>query len=89
MVLRVLCLGAGQDVGKSCVVVSFEGGVNIMFDCGIHMGYSDERRFPDFSLLSTAHDMKIDCLLITHLYGANIYICKSIHYIVLAFHVHL
>ena len=34
----VLLSGAGQDVGRSCVLVSI-GGKNIIFDCGMHMGY--------------------------------------------------
>lgn len=44
------------------------GGRNIMFDCGMHMGYNDERRFPDFTLLSPSGDFDqvIDCLVITH-----------------------
>lgn len=46
--LQVVPLGAGQDVGRSCILVSI-GGKNVMLDCGMHMGYSDERRFPDFS----------------------------------------
>lgn len=29
------------DVGRSCILVSM-GGKNIMFDCGMHMGFSDE-----------------------------------------------
>ena len=29
------------DVGRSCILVTI-GGKNIMFDCGMHMGYSDE-----------------------------------------------
>lgn len=29
------------DVGRSCILVSM-GEKNIMFDCGMHMGYSDE-----------------------------------------------
>jgi integrator complex subunit 11 len=37
------CAGAGQDVGKSCVVVRL-GGKTFMFDCGMHLGYQDERR---------------------------------------------
>ncbi|VDN34565.1 unnamed protein product [Gongylonema pulchrum] len=45
---EVVPLGAGQDVGRSCILVSI-GGKNVMLDCGMHMGYSDERRFPDFS----------------------------------------
>ncbi|GJP53268.1 hypothetical protein CLOM_g12440 [Closterium sp. NIES-68] len=43
-------LGAGQDVGKSCVVVRVGGRV-VMFDCGMHMGFQDSRRFPDFPRL--------------------------------------
>jgi predicted metal-dependent RNase len=36
--------GAGQDVGKSCVVVRI-GSKTFMFDCGMHLGYQDERRW--------------------------------------------
>jgi integrator complex subunit 11 len=57
--------GAGQEVGKSCVVATI-GGKRIMFDCGMHMGYSDLRAFPDFSLISPS---TISCLVITHLYS--------------------
>lgn len=45
--MKVVPLGAGQDVGRSCILVAI-GGKNIMLDCGMHMGYPDERRFPDF-----------------------------------------
>lgn len=31
--IKVVPLGAGQDVGKSCILLSI-GGKNIMFDCG-------------------------------------------------------
>ena len=48
--IEVLPLGAGQDVGRSCVVVKIHN-KRIMFDCGMHMGYNDSRRFPDFSFL--------------------------------------
>ena len=27
-------------------------GKNVMFDCGMHMGYNDERRFPDFNYIA-------------------------------------
>lgn len=46
--VQIVPLGAGQDVGRSCILVSI-GGKNVMLDCGMHMGYQDERRFPDFS----------------------------------------
>lgn len=48
--IKVTPLGAGQDVGRSCLLLSM-GGKNIMLDCGMHMGYNDERRFPDFSYI--------------------------------------
>ena len=48
--IRIVPLGAGQDVGRSCILVSI-GNKNVMFDCGMHMGYNDERRFPDFNYI--------------------------------------
>ncbi|KAI3413813.1 hypothetical protein GPALN_011294 [Globodera pallida] len=48
--IRITPLGAGQDVGRSCILVTI-GGRNVMLDCGIHMGFSDDRRFPDFSYI--------------------------------------
>ncbi|PON45933.1 KH-domain/beta-lactamase-domain protein, archaea [Parasponia andersonii] len=71
MAIDCLVLGAGQEVGKSCVVVSING-KRIMFDCGMHMGYLDHRRYPDFSLIpnsqgrSSGFDDAIDCIIITH-----------------------
>ncbi|XP_002975487.2 cleavage and polyadenylation specificity factor subunit 3-II, partial [Selaginella moellendorffii] len=67
MTIKCVPLGAGQDVGKSCVIVSM-GGKKIMFDCGMHMGYQDERRFPDFSQISKTGDFthEIDCVIVTH-----------------------
>nr|APA20178.1 cleavage and polyadenylation specificity factor 73 kDa subunit II [Populus tomentosa] len=39
-----------------------------MFDCGMHMGYDDHRRYPDFSLISKSRDFdhSLDCVIITH-----------------------
>lgn len=68
MSIEVLPLGAGRDVGRSCIIVRMAGRT-LMFDCGMHMGYDDHRRFPDFTQVAsgvsdyTAH---IDCALITH-----------------------
>ena len=36
--IKVTPLGAGQDVGRSCLLVSI-GSKNIMLDCGMHMGF--------------------------------------------------
>ncbi|CAM8962010.1 unnamed protein product [Rhodiola kirilowii] len=66
MAIDTLVLGAGQEVGKSCVVVTING-KKIMFDCGMHMGYLDRRRYPDFSRISKAGDYSsIACIIITH-----------------------
>ncbi|XP_070540424.1 integrator complex subunit 11-like isoform X2 [Ptychodera flava] len=55
------------DVGRSCILVSF-GGKNIMLDCGMHMGYNDERRFPDFSYITRTGTLSehLDCVIISH-----------------------
>lgn len=65
--MKVVPLGAGQDVGRSCVLVTL-GSKTIMFDCGMHMGYNDHRRFPDFNYITTTGDFtsRIDALVITH-----------------------
>ncbi|XP_028752504.1 cleavage and polyadenylation specificity factor subunit 3-II isoform X1 [Neltuma alba] len=67
MAIECLVLGAGQEVGKSCVVVTING-KRIMFDCGMHMGYLDHRRYPDFSLVSKLGDFDdaLTCIIITH-----------------------
>lgn len=66
--MQVLCLGAGQDVGRSCVCVTLRD-KTIMFDAGIHMLYSDSKRYPDFSQLyvppSTIND-SVHLVLLTH-----------------------
>ncbi|KAF7133503.1 hypothetical protein RHSIM_Rhsim09G0089400 [Rhododendron simsii] len=67
MAIETLVLGAGQEVGKSCVVVSING-KRIMFDCGMHMGHQDHLRYPDFSLISKSGDFNnaLSCIIITH-----------------------
>ncbi len=69
MSIKAVPLGAGQDVGRSCVIVTL-GRKNIMFDCGMHMGYNDERRFPDFNFISRTgqYTQNIHCVIISHLY---------------------
>lgn len=66
--IKVVPLGAGQDVGRSCLILSI-GGRNIMLDCGMHMGYEDARRFPDFSFITTTGNFteRIDAVIISHL----------------------
>lgn len=85
--IKVLTLGAGQDIGRSCVIVTL-GGRRIMFDCGMHMGYSDHRRFPDWRQLGVREGEPltgtIDCVVITHFHldhcGALPYLTEVIGY---------
>jgi len=64
--IKVTPLGAGQDVGRSCILLQM-GGKNIMLDCGMHIGYNDERRFPDFSFIADGNlSETLDCVIISH-----------------------
>jgi len=85
MDIKITPLGAGQDVGRSCILVSF-GGKNIMLDCGMHMGYNDDRRFPDFSYLAKEGPVTsyLDCVIISHFHldhcGALPYLTEVVGY---------
>ena len=62
--LELIPLGAGSEVGRSCVVASFFGGKkNVMFDCGIHPGFSGLSSLPYFDEIDLS---AIDVLLVTH-----------------------
>jgi integrator complex subunit 11 len=65
--IRCVPLGAGQDVGRSCLILTI-GGKNIMLDCGMHMGYQDHRRFPDFAYISKSGNFNgvLDAVIISH-----------------------
>lgn len=71
MNVSIIPLGAGQEVGRSCIFVDFGGQARVLFDCGIHMGFNDKRKYPDFQFLldkyqkSTLNEL-IDAVLISH-----------------------
>ncbi|NWU79489.1 INT11 protein, partial [Onychorhynchus coronatus] len=79
------CPGAGQDVGRSCILVSIAG-KNVMLDCGMHMGYNDDRRFPDFSYITQNGRLTdfLDCVIISHFHldhcGALPYFSEMVGY---------
>ncbi|XP_071451112.1 integrator complex subunit 11 [Hetaerina americana] len=83
--IKVTPLGAGQDVGRSCILISI-GGKNIMLDCGMHMGYNDERRFPDFTYIAPEGPVTsyLDCVIISHFHldhcGALPFLTEMIGY---------
>ncbi len=67
--LRVFTLGGGQDIGKSCIIVSWGIGdctLNVMLDCGVHLGYkgNDSRLYPEIDSFGSLD--KLDCILISH-----------------------
>uniref|UniRef100_A0A8B9FJV2 Integrator complex subunit 11 n=2 Tax=Australaves TaxID=3073809 RepID=A0A8B9FJV2_9PSIT len=83
--LPVSAPGAGQDVGRSCILVSIAG-KNVMLDCGMHMGYNDDRRFPDFSYITQNGRLTdfLDCVIISHFHldhcGALPYFSEMVGY---------
>ncbi|KAK6588516.1 cleavage and polyadenylation specifity factor [Cryptosporidium xiaoi] len=60
--LHIQVLGAGCEVGRSCVVASFKGR-SVMFDCGIHPAFSGIGSLPVFDAVDVS---TIDLCLITH-----------------------
>ncbi|OII77999.1 RNA-metabolising metallo-beta-lactamase family protein [Cryptosporidium andersoni] len=88
MPITVTPLGAGQDVGRSCILVRIHEKV-VMLDCGMHMGYKDDRRYPDFTLISSSLDPVVinnlvDVVVISHYHldhcGALPYFTEKIGY---------
>ncbi|KAK0183512.1 hypothetical protein PV327_001549 [Microctonus hyperodae] len=60
--LSITPLGAGQEVGRSCIILEFVG-KKIMMDCGICPGFSGLNTLPFINLIDAS---KIDLVLITH-----------------------
>jgi len=85
MSISVTPLGAGQDVGRSCLLVNI-GGKRVMLDCGMHMGYQDDRRFPDFNFIAVDEPLTehIDAVIISHFHldhcGALPYMTEMVGY---------
>jgi cleavage and polyadenylation specificity factor subunit 3 len=60
--LTIRPLGAGQEVGRSCIMLEFKN-KNIMLDCGIHPGLSGMDALPYTDMIEAD---EIHLLLITH-----------------------
>lgn len=60
--LEVMPLGAGNEVGRSCIYMSFKG-KNVLFDSGIHLAHSGIAGLPFFDEIDPSI---IDVLLVTH-----------------------
>eukprot|EP00929_Paragymnodinium_shiwhaense_P058941 TRINITY_DN29511_c0_g1_i11.p1 TRINITY_DN29511_c0_g1~~TRINITY_DN29511_c0_g1_i11.p1 ORF type:complete len:222 (-),score=45.87 TRINITY_DN29511_c0_g1_i11:174-839(-) len=48
--IRIKVLGAGQTVGRSCVLLEFSG-CRILLDCGVHVGSAGADHVPDLAAL--------------------------------------
>ena len=60
--LEIKPLGAGCEVGRSCVLMSFKG-YKILFDCGVHPAHTGLASLPYFDDIDPS---EIDLLLVTH-----------------------
>ncbi|CAN0263384.1 unnamed protein product [Pylaiella littoralis] len=60
--MRIMPIGAGNEVGRSCIILKYMG-KTIMLDCGIHPGYNGIAALPFFDAIDPS---EIDLLLVTH-----------------------
>ncbi|EFJ04498.1 hypothetical protein SELMODRAFT_234671 [Selaginella moellendorffii] len=60
--MEIMPLGAGSEVGRSCCHMTYKG-KTILFDCGIHPGYTGMAALPYFDEIDPS---TIDVLLVTH-----------------------
>jgi cleavage and polyadenylation specificity factor subunit 3 len=74
-VVQIIPLGAGQEVGRSCIIVRYLG-KTIMLDCGIHPGYAGLASLP---FLEEVDLSEVDVMLITHFHLDH---CAAIPYVV-------
>lgn len=61
-ILEIIPLGAGSEVGRSCLYLQFMN-KKIILDCGIHPAYNGLSSLPYFDMINIE---EIDLLLITH-----------------------
>ena len=60
--LKITPLGAGQEVGRSCILIEFKD-KRILLDCGIHPGLNGINALP---FVDCVEADQIDLLLISH-----------------------
>ena len=60
--LEIIPLGSGCEVGRSCIILKIKG-KTIMFDCGVHPGYSGISSLPYFDEVNPED---VNVLLMTH-----------------------
>lgn len=70
----MLPLGAGQEVGRSCIIVKY-GGKTVMLDCGVHPGFYGLASLPFFDEIDLA---EVDAMLVTHFHLDH---CAAVPYV--------
>lgn len=60
--VEIIPLGAGQEVGRSCIIIKYLG-KTIMMDCGIHPSYHGHASLP---FLDHVDLSEVDVMLVTH-----------------------
>lgn len=65
MTIEIHVLGAGCDVGRSCILLTMQNR-RIILDCGAHPGFEDSDRFPVFHKLQPGILNEVDAILISH-----------------------
>ncbi|KAL4445408.1 hypothetical protein ABPG77_011233 [Micractinium sp. CCAP 211/92] len=73
-VVQVLPLGAGQEVGRSCIIVRY-GGKTVMLDCGVHPGFYGLASLPFFDEVDLS---EVDVMLVTHFHLDH---CAAVPYV--------
>lgn len=73
--VEIIPLGAGQEVGRSCIVLRYQG-KSVMLDCGIHPGFSGAASLP---FLDAVDLSEIDAMLVTHFHLDH---CAAVPYVV-------
>ncbi|CAL8460817.1 g348 [Coccomyxa elongata] len=74
-IVEIIPLGAGQEVGRSCVILKYMG-KTVMFDCGVHPGFSGEQSLPYFDSIDLD---TVDLMLVTHFHLDH---CAAVPYVV-------
>ena len=81
--ISVTPLGAGQEVGRSCMVLRISHRT-FLLDVGMHPAYLDDNRFPDFSCMGVSPSSGIDCVLVSHFHldhvGALLHLTDTFGY---------
>ena len=73
--LEIMPLGAGSEVGRSCVLASYRN-KTVMFDCGVHPGYAGIASLPYFDEVDLS---TVDAMLITHFHLDH---CAAVPFVV-------